>query len=488
MAFIMCITLFTSRIVLQALGVSDFGLYNVVAGVVGLISFLRTSLTSSTQRFISYELGLGDEDHLRKVFSVCVSSHVLIALIIFILAEIIGVWFLNSYIQIPEDRIVAANWIFQFAIVSLCAGTITVPYSADVISHEEITCYAAITMIEAVLKLGIAYALFISHTDRLILYGALMACIDVFDFCMYFLYCRIKHKESKYKFYYDKPLFKRVFSFSGWTILGQMSVVGANQGTSILVNMYYSVIANAAIGVAQQINNALTGLTSNFQTAFQPQITKSFAAKDYEYMNSLIGKTAKISFFLLFLVSLPIMFNMNFVLDIWLDQVPKYADGFAQWFIIASLLNALSAPLWISVYASGDIKRYQIVVSLIFFSDILIVLALFEFFEVTPVAALIVKAFINLIVVFVRLVFAKKAVPEFSILDFMKNVVLRIFIVGLSCFVMCILLKSHGDYEIHGILYTLIVVVVSFLLSFIVGFSKQERKSIILLIKKHIKI
>lgn len=484
----MCITLFTSRIVLKALGVSDFGLYNVVTGVVGLISFLKTSLTSSTQRFISYELGRCDEMHLRKVFSVCVTSHALIALIIFIIAESIGVWFLNAYLQIPEDRYVAANWIFQFAIVSLCVGTITVPYIADVISHEEMTCYAVITMIEAVLKLGIAYTLLIVHTDRLILYGALMACIDILDLCTYFAYCRIKHKEAKFQFCYDKPLFKKVFSFSGWTILGQMSVVGANQGTSILVNMYYSVAANAAIGVAQQINNALTGLTSNFQTAFQPQITKSFAAKDYSYMNSLIGKTSKISFFLLFLVSLPIMFNMNFILGIWLDQVPVYADGFAQWFIIASLLNALSAPLWISIYASGDIRRYQVVISLVFFSDILLVLALFKFFDITPVAAVIVKAFINLVVVFVRIIFAKKTVTEFSINEFLNNVVLRISIVSLLCFVVCILLKSFGDYEAHGFLYTMILVSVSFLLVFFVGFSKQERNSMIFAIEKHIRI
>lgn len=487
MAIIMCITLFTSRIVLKALGVSDFGLYNVVAGVVGLVSFLRTSLTSSTQRFISYELGRGDEIHLRKVFSVCVSSHALIALIIFIIAEAFGVWFLNTYLQIPEDRYIAANWIYQFAIVSLCVSTITVPYSADVISHEEMTCYAIITMIEAVLKLGIAYSLLIFHADRLILYGALMACIDILDLCMYFTYCRIKHKETQFQLCYDKPLFKKVFSFSGWTILGQLSVVGANQGTSILVNMYYSVVANAAIGVAQQINNAITGLTSNFQTAFQPQITKSYAAKDYSYMNSLIGKTSKISFFLLFLVSLPIMFNINFLLDVWLEQVPEYADGFAKWFIIASLFNALSAPLWISVYASGDIKSYQILVSSIFFSDILIVLALFRFSEVTPVAAVIVKAFINLVVVFVRLFFAKKSVPEFSINDFLTNVVVRILIVSLLCFVICILFKSFGNYEVYGFLYTMILVLVSFLLTFFVGFSKYERDSIIFIIKKRIR-
>lgn len=485
MAFIMCITLFTSRIVLQALGVADFGLYSVVAGVVGLISFLRTSLTSSTQRFISYELGTGNDVHLRKVFSVCVSSHVLIALIIFIVAETLGVWFLNSYVQIPADRLTAANWIFQFAIVSLCAGTITVPFSADVISHEEMTCYAVITMVEAVLKLVIAYALFISQTDRLILYGALMACIDVFDFCMYFLYCRFKYKETKYKFYYDKPLFKRVFSFSGWTILGQMSVVAANQGTSVLVNMYYSVVANAAIGIAQQVNNALSGLTANFQTAFQPQITKSYATKNYDYLNSLICSSSKISFFLVFIVSIPVVLNIDFILDIWLNDVPTYAGSFCIWFISITAINALYTPLVAANYATGNVKWFQICLSLSFLLFLLVTYLIFDRCDVAPTIAFIVKLLFNIFNYAVSILFVKTTIQEFSVNNYINKVVLRVVLVILLSGIIGYVVFAKDIFGVNDLIKTLLTLSSAAVIVFYFGFSSNERRHILnMLLKK----
>ena len=311
MIITMLITLFSSRIVLQALGVSDFGLYNVVGGVVALLSFLRTSLTSSTQRFISYEIGRNDTVQLKKVFSISVSTHILISVLIFILAETIGLWFLNNYIQIPSGRENAAFWIYQFSVVSLCISAITIPYNADVISHERMSYYAFVTITEAFLKLAFAYALLLFGTDKLILYGGLMMLINIIGFFLYYGYCRRKFSETKYEYYFDKRLFTQIFSFSGWTIFGELSVAGANQGTSILVNMFYNLTANAAIGISQQVNNAVAGLTVNFQTAFRPQLTKSYAAHDYDYMNNLICKTSKISYFLLYLAAIPIVINID---------------------------------------------------------------------------------------------------------------------------------------------------------------------------------
>ena len=284
MIITLLITLYSSRIILQALGVEDFGLYNVVGGVVALLSFLRTSLTSATQRFISYEIGRNDSEQLKKIFSLSVSTHIFISLIIFVIAETLGLWFLNTHIQIPDGRENAANYVYQFSVISLCVSVITIPYNADVISHERMSYYAIVTILEAILKLAFAYALFFFGFDKLILYGGLMMVVNIVDFLLYYAYCRKLFFETKYKFFFDRQLFLKIFSFSGWTIVGQLSVVGANQGTSILINMFHSIVANAAIGISQQVNNAIASLTANFQTAFQPQLTKSYAEKDYTYM------------------------------------------------------------------------------------------------------------------------------------------------------------------------------------------------------------
>lgn len=479
MIITMLITLYSSRIVLQALGVYDFGLYNVVGGVVALLSFLRTSLTSSTQRFISFELGRNNIEQLKKVFSISVSTHILISIIILIIAETLGLWFLNTQIQIPEGREYAANWIYQFSVISLCVSAITVPYDADVISHERMTYYAIVTIFEAILKLLFAYLLFIFEYDKLILYGGLMMLVNFIELFLYWAYCRKNFSETKYEFCYDKDLFRKIFSFSGWTIIGQLSVVGANQGTSVLINIFHSVVANAAMGIAQQVNNALSSLTANFQTAFQPQLTKSYASNDYEYLNSLICKAAKISFFLLFLVSLPIMMNIDFVLELWLGSVPKYANDFCILFILASLFNAISAPLWISIYATGKIKDYQIVVSCVFFADIIIVYLLFYYYDCQPTIAMLVKAAINFIVIFIRLYFTQKRIPKFSTTYYLKNVLVPACVITCLMAVLCILILSQELSIYEKILSNLGIITISFALTAFIGFSKSERTSIL---------
>lgn len=480
----MLITLYSSRVVLQALGVEDFGLFNVVGGVVALLSFLRTSLTSSTQRFISFELGRNDSVQLKRVFNMSLITHMLISLIIVILSETVGLWFLNTHINIPVGREVAANWIFQFSIISLCVSTITVPYNADVISHEKMSFYALVSILEAIVKLLLAYLLFLSQYDRLIVYGGLMMLVNFIDLCLYYFYCRKNFVETKFMWFVDKQLFTKIFSFSGWTIVGQLAVVGANQGTTILINMFHSIVANAAMGIAQQVNNAISGLTANFQTAFQPQLTKSYAAKDYDYMNNLISKTSKISYFLLFLASLPIVINIDWILSVWLgDNVPLYTNQFCVLYLLASLFNALSAPLWISVYATGRIKNYQIAVSAIFFSDIIIVYLIFHFYDTSPVVAMLVKAVINMIIVFVRIVFSSMEVPGFSAKNYLKKTISPILVVsGISIgMVLIIYFLQMGTYA--KLIISIPIFLISCLLSFKIGLTNLEQMYVIEYIK-----
>lgn len=486
MAVTMVITLFTSRLVLKALGFEDYGLYNVVGGVVTLFAFLKSSMSSSTQRFLSYEMGKGDTSNLRKVFSVCLTTHIIISLILLILAESIGLWFLNTQINIPEGREVAANWIYQFSVISLCISIVSVPYLADVISNEQMGYFAFLGILDAFLKLGIAYAVLYCNSDRLILYGFLRLGIVLVNFILNWIFCHRKFKETRYYFVWDKSLFKKVFSFSGWTIWGQLAIVGSNQGSNILVNVFHSVVANAAMGVGQQVNATLTGLVGNFQTAFKPQITKSYAAKDYEYLKRLTAFSSKISFFLLFLVSLPIMFNMNFILDIWLDKVPEFANSLCVIFIIASLCNAVSAPLMMNIFATGNIKKYQIAMSFIYILELAVVYAIFKC-GASLVEGIAMKALLNFVVIFVRLYYTNKEVECFSIKYYTKNALFPIMgcvgIVLATLFLMSFFPQDGWS----KILYTLILIIVSVITTYFVGMNKSERKQVIKLITNKIR-
>lgn len=486
MIVIMLITLYSSRIILQALGVDDYGLYNVVGGVVLMLAFLKSSLTSATQRFLSFEMGRNDENHLKETFSICLSTHILIAIIIVILAESIGLWFLNTQINIPEGREVAANWIYQFSILSLAVSVITVPYHACTISHERMTFFACVSILDAVLKLGFAFALMLSSSDRLILYGGLMMLTNIINLCLYWIYDRKYFSETIYQFFWDKGQFKQIFSFSGWTIWGQLAVVGSAQSKNILVNIFYSVSANAAMGVAHQVSAALVSLTSNFQVAFQPQLTKSYAAGDFEYMNSLICNSSKISYFLLFIVSLPFMLNINWVLGIWLTEVPEYSGTFCVLYIIASILNALATPLWISIFATGNIRNYQIALSIAYFTEIVVIYVLFTL-GFPPTTAMVVKVFLNAFMVILRLIYTKKEVKTFSVFSYSKKVLLPIIISTLLTLIFAFTLYYFARNMWQQLITTFLTFVFSIVSAYYIGLTQAERNIVIRMILTRIK-
>lgn len=474
MFIVMLISLYSSRLVLKALGVDDFGLFNLVGGVVALMTFLKATLSSSTQRFLSFELGRNDADRLSTVFSVSLTVHVVMAAIILVIAETIGLWFLNAKINIPEGRELAANIIYQLSVFSLLVSMVALPYNADVISHEKMTFYAVVGIVEAVLKLLFAYLLLVVDTDKLILYGIFTTLLQLLVSAAFWIYCRIKFKEARFKLSYDKSAFKEIFSFSGWTLLGQAAVVAVSYGTGIIVNWFFPLAVNAAMGIAQQVNSAITGLTGNFQTAFQPQITKSYASKDYAYLDTLISYTSKISFFLLFIVTYPIMLNIDYILNLWLTTVPDYTNWFCILFIIASIFNALSAPLWIAVFATGKIKYYQIVVSLVFFSDLLIVYLLFKM-GFPPVTCMVVKAIINFIVVFVRVLFAKKEIENFSAGLFIRNAVLPCLVSALLTIALTLPLYLWGPSIAIKLAVTALAIALSVVIAYFIGLRQAER-------------
>lgn len=483
MVVTLLITLFTSRIVLRALGFDDFGLYNVVGGVVTLFSFLRSSMSTSTQRFLSYEMGVGNQDKLRNVFSICLSTHLALALAIFALAETVGLWFLNTYINIPDGREVSANWVYQFAVISLCLGMVSLPYDADIISNERMGYFAFLSILDAVLKLCIAYIIMCSESDRLILYGSLLMGISALNLFLNWAFCHYKFPETHYRLFWDKALSRRVFSFSGWTIWGQLAVIGSNQGTNILVNIFHSVVANAAMGVSHQVNTALTGLVSNFQTAFKPQIMKSYAARDFDYLTSLTCYASKISFFLLFIVSLPIMLNIELVLQLWLGRAPAYAGSLCIVFIVASLCNAVSAPLWMNIFATGHVKGYQLGLSAFYVGELVVVYALFRM-GFSLVEGVAMKAVLNYVVIFVRLYYTHKTQPQFSFIGYARRVLLPVTGAALLTLIgsMPIIYLAADSYT--RLFVSPIAIVISLGCAYFVGLNSNERESLTKIINK----
>ena len=307
MLFLMVISLFTSRITLQTLGVDNFGIYNVVGGIVAMFSIMSGSLSNAISRYITFELGKGDKKILKKVFSTAINVQIIMAVIIAVLIEIGGVWFLNYKMNIPDGRMVAANWVLQFSIISFVVNLISIPYNAAIIAHEKMSAFAYISIYEAVMKLVVVYLIVISPFDKLIVYSFLILLISLSLRLIYGVYCKRKFEECSYMFILDKPLLKKMTGFAGWNFLGAGSFLLMTQGVNMLLNMFFGVALNAARGIATQVENVVNQFTTNFGTAINPQITKSYAKGDYDYMHKLVFAGSKYSFFLVVVLCLPII-------------------------------------------------------------------------------------------------------------------------------------------------------------------------------------
>lgn len=364
MLFGMLVSLYTSRVVLQALGVEDYGIYNVVGGVVAMFSLLSGSLSAAVSRFLTFELGRNDLVRLRKVFSSALCVHALLALIVLVLSETLGLWFLNYQMNIPADRMIAANWVFQFSLFSFLLGLFSVPYNASIISHERMSIFAFVGIGDTLLQLGIV--LFIAlgeiYSDKLIVYASLLVVKGLLFQLFYFYYCRKSFKECRFRLSLDKQLLKEMTGFAGWNFIGVSSAILRDQGGNILLNLFYGPALNAARGVANQVSNAIGSFVGNFMIALNPQITKSYAAAEYGYMFSLIFRGARFSYYLLLWLALPVLLNTQYILSIWLNVVPEHATLFVQLVLVFSMCESISNPLITVMLATGKIRNYQIVV------------------------------------------------------------------------------------------------------------------------------
>ena len=361
MLLLMAVTLYTSRVVLKELGITDYGIYNVVGGVVAMFGFINGSMSSSTQRYITYALGKGNADNLQRVFSTALQIHAMIAVLVVILGETVGLWFMYTQMQIPAGRMEAAFWVLQCSIASTAVMVVSVPYNADIIAHEKMSAFAYISILEAALKLAVVYVLVIFSCDKLILYAFLILGIQLLVRFFYAHYCGRHFVESKYRHVWDKPLFKEMTGFAGWSMFGNLSSVLFSQGLNMLLNVFFGPVVNAARAVAVQVQSAVQQFVGNFQMALNPQITKTYAKGELAEMHKLLFRSARFSFYLLFFLSLPVLLETDFMLAVWLKTVPGDAVTFLRIMICTSLIYTLANPLIVANQATGKVRRYQAV-------------------------------------------------------------------------------------------------------------------------------
>lgn len=429
MGVTMLVSLFTSRVVLQTLGVEDFGIYNVVGGVVVLFSFLNAAMSSATQRFLNFELGKKNLAQVARVFSMSMSVHFCIAGTVLILAETVGLWFLNAKLNIPAERMFAANWVYQFSVASTLFGIMLVPYNATIIAYERMTFFALASIATAFLRLGIVYLLLVGNADKLILYAALTLAVSALMQLVHVVYCRRAFPQTaRYKPFRDKKLFFELVSFSGWSLFGGVADMCNSQGINMVMNIFCGVGVNAAMGIANQVNGTVYQFVSNFQTAFNPQLVKSYAAGERDRFINLILRTSKYSFFLIFLLVLPVALNTDFVLSVWLGNVPAHAADFVRLTLAYSLISSLSAPLWMSVQATGKIRNYQLIVSAFIFANLPLAYVALKL-GFSPTCALAIRVGMNVVTTLWRVFYLRKKIA-LPARKFLLNVILRVSLVA----------------------------------------------------------
>lgn len=469
----MLVSFYTVRVVLQALGASDYGIYNIVGGVVVLFSFINTAMASSTQRFINYALGKKDNEEARKAYSMSLLAHCSIAGLVLILAETVGLWFVWHKLNIPEERFEAALWVYQFSVLTTLFGIFRVPYHAVIIAHEKMKFFAQLSIIEVILKLMTAFLIMYTSFDKLIFYAFLIMFISFLMLLIYKIYCNVKYQSARFKIYYDKNFFYNLISFSGWTLFGSIANICNSQGINILLNLFYGVTANAAMGIANLVYGAVYSFVSNFQTAFNPQIVKTYAAGEKKRFFTIIKTTSKFSFFLLSFFVIPLLLNTEFVLNLWLKNVPLYTVSFVQLILICSLIDSFNAPLWMAVQASGKIRNYQIVISVLIFLNLPVSYVILKL-GASPAGVLFVRVIMSGVITLWRLIYLIKYL-SFSKHEF-TEIITRVIIILAPIF----LLLSFLKFRFSGFALFIITVCLSesllIIFILIIGLSKGERK------------
>ncbi len=472
---VMLVTLYTSRVILNTLGVSDFGIYNVVGGVVTMFSFITGTMASASQRYIAYDIAKKDAARTKETFSLIMLSYMMLAMLFLLLAESVAVWFLNTKMNIPPDRMEAANWVLQFSIFSFFITIFQMPYLSMCIAKEHMNVYAYVSIAEAVLRLLVVYLLMISDYDKLKVYAVLMFLTTVVIFLLYRWYCIRKFDESHYRFYYNRKRLVELTSFAWWNMIGALANVLRSQGINILLNIFFNPVVNAARGIAFQVNNAIINFSNNFYTAVKPQIVKNYATGNMIKMHNLIISSSRLAFYLLLILSLPVYLNAEQVLRIWLKTPPEYAPLFVKLILINTLLEVFSMPLVSGLQAHGRIKPYQLTVSIVYMLNVPISY-IFLRMGYAPETPMIVNIMLYLLSFPVRLWFCHQYFG-LPLMIFVFDVIIRTFLVAAFCFVVNYHLTTYvnPDKTITGLIYSvLLTVTITTSIVLMVGIKKKE--------------
>lgn len=477
------VTLYTSRVVLNNLGVEDFGIYNVVGGVVTMMAFLSGAMSSATQRFLAFELGKNNLEQLAKVFKMSLNIHWLIVLIVILVAQTLGLWFVNHQLVIPPERLVAANWVFQCALFSFCCTVLGVPYNAAIIAYEKMSAFAYISIVDVLLKLTVVFLLVAHDGDKLQLYALLLAVVSLLILGCYYAYARRQFAAVRFSWYWNADLFKTLFSYTGWNLFGNVASVATNQGINILLNLFFGATVNAARAIAFQVNSAITGFVTSLQMSINPQIVKSYASDNHAYMHQLIMGGSKYAFFLLYALALPILLQTETVLRLWLVNPPEYTSLFCQLVLVDALITSLSGSLMASAQATGNIKRYQAVVGGILLLNLpLSYLALSNGGSAHTVFYVSIATSITALLF--RLVLLKEII-NLNVTQFCIKVIGRALLVVLSTILpLSLITLSAGNHFINFILMSALIIIFTAMVMFILGLEKFERDFIKLRILK----
>lgn len=416
------VSLYTSRVVLQTLGVDDFGIYGVVGGIVAMFSFLNASMSGATSRFITFSLGKGDVEDTKETFATALLIHIGIALAIVLLAETVGLWFLENKLVIPSERMNAARVVYQFSILAMAVQVIQVPYNASIISYEKMDVYAYVELLNVFLKLGIVYLLVICNYDKLILYAILVFSVNFLISCIYRIYCIRNFSTCRFYWTFNREKFVPMLSFSGWDMYGNMCYSFRQQGLNMLINMFFGVAFNAASSVATSIQSVIASLSANVIQAFRPQIIKNYAKSLYAEMQTLMKNALKYTLLLFLMISVPVFFEMETVINVWLGQVPAYAPAFCRVMLCISLLNLINSVLGIAIGATGNVKRISFISGSVYLLSLPIIYVLFKYVVDNAIFAYVVSLGIMFTVVAVNFGILKKQIPQLQILAIINGI------------------------------------------------------------------
>jgi O-antigen/teichoic acid export membrane protein len=479
MILIMLITLYSSRIVLEQLGVSDYGIYSLVGGFVALLGFFNSAMSSATQRYLSFDIGRGDFDQLKKTFNATLTIHIAIAIVGLLLAETIGLWYINNKMIFPENRYYAVNFVYQFSILTFLLNIVQVPYNALIIARERMKMFAYVSVLEAILKLSIVFILIFFGSDKLIVYSFLTFLIALIIRIIYQIYCRKEFDECAYEFRYDKKYYKELISYSGWNLFGNIASVAKGQGVNIVLNLFFGTIVNAAYGITSQVFSAINMFVSNFQLALNPQIIKNYSQGDLNQSYYLISQGSKFSYYLLIIIVTPILLNTDYILRLWLKSPPNFTLVFVQLTLVNILVDCLSGSLMTGAQATGKIKWYQIIVGTLVFLNLPISYFILRLgYEAYSVY--LVSIIISVISLQFRLFFLKK-VMGFDVRKYYTDVISKVLILGVISFFLIFLRNYYLNYDVNLLVFVIESIVVVGVLTcfiFVIGLSKVERNFI----------